>query len=86
MMAFFDSLIQREIEGWDSSTDGSYNSDTDSEDDRDWSKVALKIFRNGRHTEEPKKYKSNRITQLISKKKNRLAKLAHNKSSSYIQR
>ncbi|VEN41419.1 unnamed protein product [Callosobruchus maculatus] len=42
---------------------------------------------NGRHSsEEPRKFKTNRITQLISKKKNRLAKLAHNKSSSYIRR
>lgn len=34
MMAFFDSLIQREIEGWDSSSDGSLTSDTDSEEEQ----------------------------------------------------
>lgn len=34
MMAFFDSLIQREIEGWDSASADSYNSDSDSEDDQ----------------------------------------------------
>lgn len=30
MMAFFDSLIQREIEGWDSDPEDSLSSDTDS--------------------------------------------------------
>lgn len=30
MMAFFDSLIQREIEGWDSDSDDSLSSDSDS--------------------------------------------------------
>ncbi|XP_057656981.1 DDB1- and CUL4-associated factor 5 [Diorhabda carinulata] len=83
MMAFFDSLIQREIEGWDSQTDGTFSTDSDSEEE-DWSKLISKIFKNGRcNSDEPKKYRSNRITQLISKKKNTLAKLAHSKSSSY---
>ncbi|VEN41417.1 unnamed protein product [Callosobruchus maculatus] len=87
MMAFFDSLIQREIEGWDSQSEESLSSNSASEEEQDWSKVISQIFRNGRHSsEEPRKFKTNRITQLISKKKNRLAKLAHNKSSSYIRR
>ncbi|XP_072390311.1 DDB1- and CUL4-associated factor 5 [Diabrotica undecimpunctata] len=83
MMAFFDSLIQREIEGWDSQTDGTFSTDSDSEEE-DWSKLISKIFKNGKcSSEEPKKYRSNRITQLISKKKCTLAKLAHSKSTSY---
>ncbi|KAG5882587.1 hypothetical protein JTB14_030136 [Gonioctena quinquepunctata] len=86
MMAFFDSLIQREIEGWDSQTDGTFSTDSDSEED-DWPNVISKIFKNGRCSyEDPKKYRSNRITQLISKKKNTLAKLAQSKSSSYVRR
>ncbi|CAH1965595.1 unnamed protein product [Acanthoscelides obtectus] len=86
MMAFFDSLIQREIEGWDSQSEESLSSNSASDGEQDWAKVISKIFKNGRHSEETRKFKTNRITQLISKKKNRLAKLAHNKSSSYIQR
>ncbi|CAG9860016.1 unnamed protein product [Phyllotreta striolata] len=83
MMAFFDSLIQREIEGWDSQTDGTFSTDSDS-DEEDWPKLISKIFKNGKfNSEEPKKFRSNRITQLISKKKNTLAKLAHSKCSSY---
>lgn len=31
MMAFFDSLIQKEIEAWDSVTDGTVTSDSESE-------------------------------------------------------
>lgn len=31
MMAFFDSLIQREIEGWDSSSDNIFLTDSDGE-------------------------------------------------------
>lgn len=31
MMAFFDSLIQREIEGWDSPSDETLSSDSDSD-------------------------------------------------------
>lgn len=34
MMAFFDSLIQREIEGWDSSSDDSALINSDSEDEQ----------------------------------------------------
>lgn len=86
MMAFFDSLIQREIEGWDSQTDGTFSTDSDS-DDEDWSKLISRIFKNGRcNSDEPKKFRSNRITQLIFKKKNTLAKLAHSKCTSYRRR
>ncbi|KAJ8941914.1 hypothetical protein NQ318_013247 [Aromia moschata] len=59
MMAFFDSLIQREIEGWDSSSDGSLTSDSDSDVQEDWSKLVSHIFRNGRNgSDEPKKTQS----------------------------
>lgn len=34
MMAFFDSLIQREIEGWDTSSDESSLSESDSENEQ----------------------------------------------------
>lgn len=33
-MAFFDSLIQREIEGWDTTSDESFLSESDSEDEQ----------------------------------------------------
>ncbi|CAH1117192.1 unnamed protein product [Phaedon cochleariae] len=86
MMAFFDSLIQREIEGWDSKTDATFSTDTDS-DEEDSTKVIAKIFKNGGSTyTELKKYRSNRIMQLISKKKNTLARLARSKSTSYVHR
>ncbi|XP_060521769.1 DDB1- and CUL4-associated factor 5 isoform X2 [Cylas formicarius] len=89
MMAFFDSLIQREIEGWVSSSEDLFSTDSDSDDqEQDWSKLVSKMFRNGRNStnEEPKKHKYNKIAQLISKKRNRLAKMAHNKSPSSVQR
>ncbi|KAJ8977822.1 hypothetical protein NQ317_008064, partial [Molorchus minor] len=86
MMAFFDSLVQREIEGWISTSDDSLTSDSDNDMSKGLSKYISRIFKNGKNTsEEPKKHKANRIAQLISKKKNRLAKMAHNKSSSSIK-
>lgn len=96
MMAFFDSLIEREIEGWDSSSDSDeeqvkyivffyLNQNKTKAIFQDYSKLISEIFKYGRNDEQCRKYKSNRITQLISKKKHRLAKLARNKSLTYIQ-
>nr|XP_023025983.1 uncharacterized protein LOC111513989 [Leptinotarsa decemlineata] len=86
MMAFFDSLVQREIEGWDSQTENTITTDSDS-DEEEWSKIVAKIFRNGRCIpEESKKYKLNKITVLINKKKNILAKMAKSKSPSYVRK
>lgn len=86
MMAFFDSLIQREIEGWISSSEVQ-TSDSDSDQEQDWSKLVLKMYRNGKNcADEPKRLKTNKIAQLISKKRSRLARMAHNKSSSSVRR
>lgn len=86
MMAFFDSLIQREIEGWVSSEE-LQTTDSDSDFDHEWPKLLQKIYRNGRNlTDEPRKHKNSKIAMLISKKRHRLAKMAHNKAPSSVKK
>ncbi|KAF7266740.1 hypothetical protein GWI33_019961 [Rhynchophorus ferrugineus] len=86
MMAFFDSLIQREIEGWISSPEAQ-TTDSDSDQEQDWSKLVQKMFRNGKNSsDEIKRLKGNKIARLISKKRGRLALMAHSKSSSSLKR
>ncbi|CAG9762135.1 unnamed protein product [Ceutorhynchus assimilis] len=86
MMAFFDALIQREIEGWASSEE-TQTSDSDSDGDQDYSKLLQGILRSRNKTfEEPRKHKHNRIAQLICKKRNTLARMAYNKAYSSVQR
>ncbi|XP_068896111.1 uncharacterized protein [Tenebrio molitor] len=88
MLAFFDSLIQREIEGWDSPSENSDFSDSDSDEhERNVTSLLGEMFVNGKiSTEENKKHKSNRIAQLIAKKRSRLARMAHDKSTSQVLR
>lgn len=88
MMAFFDSLIQREIEGWDPMNDEMDLSDSDSDDLMlDYNNLSKTIFPSKKNTsEENKKQKLNKIAQLIAKKRNSLAKMAHAKSPSSVLR
>lgn len=89
MMAFFDSLIQREIEGWDSPSEVAITTDSDSDNPpQDHSHLLWdSLHYHKRTTEESsKKQKPNRIAQLIAQKRNRLAKMAHYKSSSTINK
>lgn len=80
MMAFFDSLIQREIEGWES-MNSSNNSDSDSDSStQSYNKLSKLMYINSKMNEEPKKSKQNKIAQLISKKRKVLLKMAHKKS------
>lgn len=88
MMAFFDSLIQREIEGWDSPSD-SISSDTDSDDQSPYlTNLVSEIYQNTHQDCEDlkKNSKSNTIAQLIYKKRYSLAKMAHDKSRTAIRR
>ncbi|XP_022909763.1 DDB1- and CUL4-associated factor 5 [Onthophagus taurus] len=89
MMAFFDSLIQTEIQAWNSLSEDTYSSDSDSD------KQSQEMIRNSwqsllkckRNAEELlKKHKPNKIAQLISQKKHKLAKMAHRRSSSLVLR
>lgn len=86
MMAFFDSLIQREIEGWDTQSEATFSSDSDSDADR--IRMSWQSLTRCRKSAEDvcKKYKPNRIAQLIAQKRNRLAKMAHRKSTAIIKR
>ncbi|XP_044263338.1 DDB1- and CUL4-associated factor 5 isoform X2 [Tribolium madens] len=88
MLAFFDSLIQREIEGWESPSENSDFSDSDSDGhERNVQSLLNEMFCNGKvSSEDTKKHKSNRIAQLIAKKRSRLARMAHDKSSSQVLR
>lgn len=89
MMAFFDSLIQREIEGWESRSEDTFTSDSDS-DTLIQEKIRLSwqsLLRGRKQAEEnTRKHKPNRIAQLIAQKRNRLAKMAHCKSKILVQR
>ncbi|KAK5648903.1 hypothetical protein RI129_003795 [Pyrocoelia pectoralis] len=87
MMAFFDSLIQREIEGWDSPSELTITSDSDSDNQENnfVSRESLHLSKRW-FDEHSKKQKPNRITQLIAQKRKRLAKMAHHKSSSSVHR
>ncbi|XP_018328592.1 DDB1- and CUL4-associated factor 5 isoform X2 [Agrilus planipennis] len=89
MMAFFDSLIQREIEGWESPIDLSITTESDSDDDAQiqlrssWQRL---IYNRKAVDENNRKQKPNRIAQLIAQNKERLAKMAHYKSPSLVNR
>ncbi|XP_050312634.1 DDB1- and CUL4-associated factor 5 [Anthonomus grandis grandis] len=87
MMAFFDSLIQREIEGWASSDEILTTTDSDSDLEHDYSKLLHRIFRSrSKSVEEPRKNKYNKIAQLISKKRLRLARMAYKKAPSSVHK
>ncbi|KAK4884518.1 hypothetical protein RN001_000789 [Aquatica leii] len=89
MMAFFDSLIQREIEGWDSQSEVTLTTDSDSDNQaQDNTYFPWEVlYHNKRLTDESsKKQKPNRIAQLIAQKRSRLAKMAHHKSSSSVHK
>ncbi|XP_066154685.1 DDB1- and CUL4-associated factor 5 [Euwallacea fornicatus] len=87
MMAFFDSLIQREIEGWVSSEDFQSTDSCDSDFERDHSKLLQHIFKSRSKTlEDPRKQKHNKIAQLIAKKRHRLAKMAYNKAPTSVKK
>ncbi|KAL3286132.1 hypothetical protein HHI36_000644 [Cryptolaemus montrouzieri] len=88
MMAFFDSLIQREIEGWNSSNHATEESDSDSDTpSQDYNNLSKVMFLNLRDcNEENKKHKPNKIAQLIAKKRSSLAKMAHAKSLTSVLR
>lgn len=116
MLAFFDSLIQREIEGWESQSQDTFSSDSDSNSEtvslknhlmklissyslnlyEYWVEILLKeplrlsweyLLRYRKLSEETnRKQKPNRIAQLIAKKRIRLARMAHWKSSRMIRR
>ncbi|KAL1513165.1 hypothetical protein ABEB36_002613 [Hypothenemus hampei] len=87
MMAFFDSLIQREIEGWVSSEEFQTTDSGDSDLEHDYSKLLQRIFKSRNKTvEEPRKHKYNKIAQLISKKRHRLARMAYNKAPSSLKK
>ncbi|KAB0801590.1 hypothetical protein PPYR_03776 [Photinus pyralis] len=87
MMAFFDSLIQREIEGWDSPSEVTVTTDSDS-DAQENNVVSIESLhlRKRWFDENCKKQKPNRITQLIAQKRKRLAKMAHHMSSSSVHK
>ncbi|KAF5292282.1 hypothetical protein FQA39_LY03316 [Lamprigera yunnana] len=89
MMAFFDSLIQREIEGWDSQSEVAPSSDSESDtQSRGTTCFPWEILYHNKKLsdESSKKQKPNRIAQLIAQKRNRLAKMAHHKSSSSVHK
>ncbi|KAK9875394.1 hypothetical protein WA026_007789 [Henosepilachna vigintioctopunctata] len=83
MMAFFDSLIQREIEGWNSNNPTD-ESDTDSDTQaQEFDQLSKTMFLKTKISREDNK-QPNKIAELIAKKKSCLAKMAHEKSPSYI--
>ncbi|KAI4466878.1 wd repeat domain-containing family [Holotrichia oblita] len=89
MMAFFDSLIQNEIQNWNSMSEDTFTSDSDSDKQvqesirLSWQSL-LKFRKSAEET--LKKHKPNKIALLIAQKRNKLAKMAHWKSSAVVQR
>ncbi|KRT82667.1 hypothetical protein AMK59_4186, partial [Oryctes borbonicus] len=89
MMAFFDSLIQTEIQNWNSMSEDTFTSDSDS-DKQVQESIRLSwqsLLKCRKSAEESlKKQKPNKIALLIAQKRDKLAKMAHWKSSALVQR